>query len=177
MLIQQKMGCLSDWEVGSRKLDYLPLEWYETDKRILHKNTWSGRALHLRFLSESPQLTQDDVLWVDESSLVVVDLVPAETIVLQPGSRYQVAAICYEIGNKHLPLFYDQEELLVPFDAPFFRLLQAAGYQPRQEQRKLLHRLKTTVLPHGHDSSKSSGSGESLFSRIMHLTTSAHAKP
>jgi urease accessory protein len=101
----------------------------------------------------------------------VVDMLPAAAIVICPESRYQVAALCYEIGNKHLPLFYDQEELLVPFDAPFFRLLQAAGYQPRQETRKLLHRLKTTVLPHPHGNSS-----ESLFSRIMQLTTSTHAK-
>ena len=61
-----------------------------------------------------------------------------------------MASVCYEIGNKHLPLFYENDELLVPFELPLFRLLEAQGYDVRQEERKLLQPLKTTVSPHAH---------------------------
>jgi urease accessory protein len=76
-----------------------------------------------------------------------------------------MASVCYEIGNKHLPLFYESDELLVPFELPLFRLLSAQGYDVKQEERKLLQPLKTTVSPHEHG-------GSSLFSKIMKLTTS-----
>jgi urease accessory protein len=55
--------------------------------------------------------------------------------------------------------------LLVPFEQPLFRVLAAQGYDVKQEKRKLLHPLKTTVSPHAHGN-------ETLFSRIMKLTTS-----
>ena len=76
---------------------------------------------------------------------------------------FEMASVCYEIGNKHLPLFYEEESLLVPFDAPLMRLLQAQGYDISKEERKLLQPLKTTVAPH-------SDGNNSLFSKIMKLT-------
>jgi urease accessory protein len=77
---------------------------------------------------------------------------------------FEMASICYEIGNKHLPLFFENDELLVPFEMPLYKLLTAQGYGVKQEQRKLLQPLKTTVSPH-------SNSSETLFSKIMKLTT------
>jgi urease accessory protein len=76
---------------------------------------------------------------------------------------FEMASVCYEIGNKHLPLFYEDECLLVPLDIPLMRLLSAQGYDVKEEKRKLLQPLKTTVSPHGDSNS-------SLFSKIMKLT-------
>ena len=81
---------------------------------------------------------------------------------------YETAAVCYEIGNKHLPLFYQDDELLVAYDAPLFRMLEKAGYQIKAEKRQLLHPLKTSVSPHGL-----AVSNESLFTKIIKRTTKA----
>ena len=59
-----------------------------------------------------------------------------------------MATMCYEIGNKHLPLFYEADQLLVPFEMPLFRLLSVQGFEVQQVTRKLLQPLKTTVTPH-----------------------------
>ena len=67
--------------------------------------------------------------------------------------------------KSEIPLFYENDELLVPFELPLFRLLSAQGYEVSQQERKLLQSLKTTVSPHEHG-------GSSLFSKIMKLTTS-----
>ena len=79
---------------------------------------------------------------------------------------YEMAYICYEIGNKHLPLFYENNQLMIPYEAPLLRVLQASGLKRLIEHRKLLHQLKTTVSPHGHSD------GKSLFSKILQLTSS-----
>jgi len=78
-----------------------------------------------------------------------------------------MASVCYEIGNKHLPLFYQDEALLIPLDIPLLRLLTAQGYEVKEEKRKLLQALKTTVSPHGE------AANETLFSKIMKLTNPA----
>ncbi|MFD2934274.1 urease accessory protein UreE [Spirosoma flavum] len=167
MIIQQKIGNINAIDPGDRTIDWLPLEWFETSKRILRKRTQSGQEIALKFLAENPQLTQGDVLYETDQMLIVVEVLPCDVLVIRPTSMYEMASVCYEIGNKHLPLFFDEDTVLAPFEAPLFRLLTASGYAVEQQQRKLLQPLKTTVLPHG----PTNGS-ESLFSKILKLTTS-----
>ena len=165
MLIQQKAGTLSSIPPNGRLIDWLYLEWHETSKRILRKRTASGREIALRFLNENPALAQNDVLYQDAQSIIAIDIAPCDTIVIKPVSMYEMASVCYEIGNKHLPLFYEEDALLVPYEDPLFKLLAAGGFNPLREKRKLLYPLKTTVTAHGHSG------GNSLFSKILQLTT------
>lgn len=165
MLIQQKSGNLNSISVDDRTLDLLPLEWYETEKRILHKRTAAGRQVTLKFMKESQHLAQDDIVYEGEGMLIVVDIIPCEAIVLRPASMLDMAAICYEIGNRHLPLFLHDNTVFVPYEAPLFRTLSAAGYEPVRDIRKLLHPVKTTIAPHSQ--------GSTLFSKIMQFTTPA----
>ena len=74
---------------------------------------------------------------------------------------FEMATMCYEIGNKHLPLFYESDQLLVPFEMPLFRILSAQGFDVQQATRKLLQPLKTTVAPHNVSIS------DNLFSTII----------
>lgn len=162
MLIKEKLQHLSAYETTGRNIDWLVLEWYETNKRILHKRTTSGRDVTIKFLQENQNLTQGDVLYEDAETIIAVDIAACDTIIVRPKSMYDMAAVCYEIGNKHLPLFYENDEVLVAYEAPLLRLLKSVGYDVHEGKRKLLHPLKTTVTPHG---------SSSLFSKIMNLTT------
>ena len=163
MIIREKLGNLAAFADNGRTIDRLPLEWYETAKRILHRKTQSGREVILKFLKQTQELSQDDVLHEDEASLIVVDIIPCDAIVIQPSTPYEMAFVCYEIGNKHLPLFFENDSLLIPFEAPILRMLQASGLKLQQEKRKLLNPLRTTVAAHSH--------GSSLFSKILQLTS------
>lgn len=166
MIIKEKLGNLAAYPNAGKAIDYLGIEWFETGKRILHKRTTSGKEVVLKLLNEAQHLQQDDVLYADEQCLVVVDLLPCEAMVLKPATMHEMASICYEVGNKHLPLYYEGGTLLLPYDAPVFRLLQASGYAPEVQQRKLLTPLRTTVSAHTHSAGK-----ESLFSRVLRMTT------
>ena len=165
MVIQHKIGHISTYESAGKTMDWLPLQWFETSKRILHKQTKAGLSVSLKFLQENPALAEGDILWDDGKSLLVIEILPCQTLVIQPADLFEMASVCYEIGNKHLPLFYEEGQVLVPFDAPLFRLLAAQGYQVSQAEKKLCRPLKTTVLPHG------SKAGETIFSKILKMTT------
>ncbi len=166
MLLQKKSGNIHNYTIHSKVIDWLQLEWYETRKRILRKQTVSGKEVSIKFLGENPELTEGDILFEDDTTIIAVSVLSCECIVIKPVNMFEMASVCYEIGNKHLPLFYENECLLVPFDAPLMRLLPAQGYDVKMEQRKLLQPLKTTVAPHSDGSN-------SLFSKIMKLTTPA----
>ena len=164
MLVKEKIGNLELFAINNRNIDYVLLDWYETNKRILHKKTVLGRDISMKFLNENPQLGVGDIVYEDDFSLIAIDIKECDAIVIRPASMYEMAAVCYEIGNKHLPLFYQDEEIVVAYEVPLFTLLTAGGYNIEQAKRKLIHPLKTTVTPHG-------SSSNSLFNRIMKLTT------
>ena len=167
MIVKEKWGNINALDQHGKHVDWLALEWYEAAKRIMHKRTQAGREVVIKFLNEAQQLTQGDILFEDDETIVAVDILPTNAIVIQPVGMYEMASVCYEIGNKHLPLFYDSDAVLVPFDLPLFRLLTAQGYTVKQEERKLLQPLKTTVSPHGTGSNN-----ETIFSKLMKLTAS-----
>jgi urease accessory protein len=164
MIIREKIGNLQRVDATGYVVDKLPLEWYETSKRILHKQTVMGRNVVLKFLKEAPGMQQDDIIFKDENNLIVIDILPCEVIVVQPATMYEMAVACYEIGNKHLPLFYEGDAILIPYEAPLLKMLQACGFKISTEHRQLLHPLKTSVSPHAHGNS-------SLFSKILQLTS------
>ncbi len=84
-----------------------------------------------------------------DDTAIVVHILPCECIVFKPADVREMGTICFEIGNKHMPLFLtDELEVIVAFEDPLFKLLERSGYAPRKESRQLLrtHALKV----HGH---------------------------
>lgn len=167
MLIQEKHGNIYSLSNDERFIDLVEIEWYETNKRILHKQTTSGTEIILKFLAESPDLKDGDLLWQDEHTIIAVAIIPVECLVIEPQSMLSASSVCYEIGNKHLALFYEGNELLVPYEVPLHNYLQASGYEVKIEIRKLNNQFRTTVLPHF----QVGGTG-SLIQKITKLSTS-----
>jgi len=163
MTISKKAGNLDSFDCRGRQVDWLELEWYECNKRILQKKSGSGVVIMCRFLDGDPAFTQGDIVYQDEKTVIAIEILSCDAIVLLPRNMYEMAAICYETGNKHLPLFYYNDELLIPFDQPFFRLMNSFKYDIKREKRKFLQPLKTTVKPHGN-------TGETIFSKLVKLT-------
>lgn len=120
MLVQEKIGNINSFAVNNRSIDLLPLQWYEAKKRILVKQTDSGKEVSIKFLNANPELTEGDILFEDDTTIITVSILPCECIVVQPKNMFEMASVCYEIGNKHLPLFYDADQLLVPFENPLY---------------------------------------------------------
>lgn len=148
MLIENKIGNLSGMSVDDKSIDWLMLEWHETRKKIIRKKTSSGRELSLKLLNANTELNEGDVLLEEAATLTVVSIIPCDCIVIKPNSLLQTASLCYEIGNRHLPLFYEEGQLLTPSDIPFFNWLIKQGYAAQTETKKLLQPLNTTVAPH-----------------------------
>ena len=70
MLIKEKLGNINTTSIINRDIDVVIIEWYEANKRILHKQTKSGIAVTIKFLQENPNLKEGDILWQDENSII-----------------------------------------------------------------------------------------------------------
>ncbi len=169
MLVREVVGNERQMDLRGLEVDTLPLEWYELNKRIQRKVTSAGRDVALKFISEGVMLGDGDVLYhnADEGVAIVVRVVECETILLSPKSMLEMATLCYEIGNKHMPLFIDGDEILLPYEAPMFKWLIDAGYSPKEVSRKLTNRLKSKSSDHHHAHEESHH--ESLFTKVINF--------
>lgn len=127
---------------ASVEQDTLEIDWFETSKTIFRKTTRNGREVGVR--KDSTPLEDGDVLYLDDKISIKVRIKPTECIVFKPKTHKDMGVICFEIGNKHLPIFInDSGEVLVEYENPLFKLLKRFGYEPKKETRKL---LKTHAL-------------------------------
>jgi len=163
VIVEEVVGKVHELEIGNRKLDPIHLEWFESSKRIQRKKTSQGRDIAIRLLKQGQSLRQGDVLAMDEKSIVFVEILPCEAIEIAPLDLYSMGVLCYEIGNKHLPIFIQDGRVLLPFEDPIFRWLVAKGFEPLKVHTKLLNLINSTVQGHGHRLDE----GPSIFEKIL----------
>jgi urease accessory protein len=147
MLVHEKAGNIASYK-SDKQQDIVLLEWFETNKRIWHKSSANGADISFKCLTGPPQLREGDILFESEDVVIIVDIIPTETMLIYPADDHELVAIAYEIGNKHLPLFFEEGVLMTPFDLPLYRQLQANGSTIKEAMKKLAGPLQTTVIPH-----------------------------
>ncbi|WP_303817262.1 urease accessory protein UreE [Actinobacillus minor] len=144
----------AEGKITDQTVDYVQLQWYESERNILRKTSQSGREVAFRLLKEGQRLKHDDVVFISDNLVIAIEIVPSEVIVLSPKTLPEMARACYEIGNKHSPLFLDGDEVTLPYDKPMFEWLQAAGFQPQKAERRLSQALRAnSAQGHGHSHS------------------------
>ncbi|QOW09056.1 urease accessory protein UreE [Kaistella flava (ex Peng et al. 2021)] len=166
MIINETIGNISEYPLNGRSIDYLDLEWYESTKRIQRKKTRSGADVAIKFLREGQRLREGDILFENSEKVIVVNILETEAIVMTPSSMLEMGTVCYEIGNKHIPLFIQDDKVMLPFEMPMFRWLEVSGFNPERHSVKLLNVLRSNVEPHGHGSL-----GSSIFTKILKMAS------
>lgn len=142
ILVEKVLGNLSNTSIGTLPVDFLDLDWFDTGKTTLRKRTRAGQEVGIR--KDTTPLEEGDILYLDQTRAIVVNILPCECIVFKPNTFKDMGTVCFEIGNKHIPIFINNEaEVLVEFEYPLYRQLERYGYEPRREVRKL---LKTHAL-------------------------------
>ncbi len=106
---------------SSKELDYIDLEWFDTQKRMGRWVSRAGLEIALK-LNEPPVmgLRDGDILFEDAQRIVSVNILPTEVICVYARDCAQVARICYEVGNRHASLYYGEQDLSfkTPFEKP-----------------------------------------------------------
>jgi urease accessory protein len=138
MLVTEIIGNINFFNTNNRKIDYLILEWHETNKRILHKKTIGGLDVIMEFVKQNPSLSEGDIIYEDDFNVIAIEIKECETIVLLPKSMLEMGRMCNEIGESGQQVFYQSDEILIAFEDSLFRSLSAAGYDMSVENRKLV---------------------------------------
>ena len=123
--------------LGNRTIDFFEIEWYEAAKSRMKKKTRGGLEVLVEKAHRSA-LEDGDVLYLSEELAILLKIKPCDCVVLRPQSLQEAGIICFEIGNKHVPIFITEEnEVCVAYDAPLYQLLLNGGFKAEIEERVL----------------------------------------
>lgn len=158
MLCEQVLGKLEDMDASGKNVEYVDIEWHEAFKKIHKKVTDQGREVGIRMDDSilSRGLFQGDVIYQDERMLIAVNTPPCDIIQisLTPGHEKMAAKVCYEIGNRHAPLFWGEDNTFITvYNDPMMIMLSkihGVHVQKKTEKLNFDRRISASIHNHHH---------------------------
>ncbi|MDR3238959.1 MAG: urease accessory protein UreE [Clostridiales bacterium] len=145
MVIEKIIGKLRE-PAQNKRVETVRFEWFERNNKILKKTTSSGEEIGLRL---SEPLYDSGVLFEDENRIIVLSLTPCKLTRISVSSIKGMGRACFELGNRHLPLFVGEDWVDTPYDRPTFEYLQKLGFQCECVTEKFTPEV--TVQGHRHE--------------------------
>ena len=118
--------------------DVVCLDWEGRQKCRQRLETESGRELGLA-LPTGTVLTPGDILYRDADVEIVVEGLPEKVFVLRPESAEEYGLTCYQIGNMHRPIGFDDGAILVPYEPVLENQLSRLGLHFTIAERVFTH--------------------------------------
>lgn len=153
MLVTDIIARKGEYSVDHDKVEYLLLSWEELRKRRFRAVSDSGRNVDI-LLKEGDVLRDGDLLAVESDRSLVLKLTPEKVLVMKAETPAQFGLICYELGNRHLPAWIGQDEVLVLDDPVLPSFLTKQGITFTIEERVLdqnIYRMAGGGSTHHHD--------------------------
>jgi urease accessory protein len=102
---------------GGGERDEFPFTWTEAPRRFLRKRSRAGRDVGI-LLPLGSRLHDGDLLFADQSLLMIARLLPAPLLTVSCHEPRRLAELAYELGGEHRPVQIrdDGSTLLLPDD-------------------------------------------------------------
>jgi urease accessory protein len=128
--------------------DSVSLTWEGRQKCRGRLFTRVGRQIGLA-LPTGTVLQPGDVLYRDAQFELVVEGALEEVFVLRAETREAFGLICYQIGNLHRPIGFQEDDILVPYEPVLEKQLDRLGYTYTIEERIFTHAVRQLQI-HSH---------------------------
>lgn len=148
MIITEIVGNVDDISSASRHIERVYLSSDDLVKRIQRVTTDHGKEVGIR-LVEPKDLIDGDILYMDERNMIVVSVTSDDLLVLRPSSIKQMGEIAHQLGNRHLPAQFEEEEMLVQYDYLVEELLVQLEIPYSREERKVKKAFRHIGHSHG----------------------------
>jgi len=148
MIIDTIIGNVDYTDVGQYHIERVRLRSDDLLKRILRVKTDHGTELGI-LLEKNTELRAGDILHIEGANVIVVDVLPDEVLVIEPTSLRQMGELAHQIGNRHIPVQFDGESMLVQFDPLIEQLLIAREVPYERTMRTLQQAFRHIGHSHG----------------------------
>ncbi|MFP3668477.1 urease accessory protein UreE [Priestia sp. SIMBA_032] len=150
MIIEKVITNVNDMQEEIKKyhIEKVYLESGDLVKRIQRVKTDHGREIGIR-LNDSKDLMAGDIIYMDEKNLIVIDVLADDLLIISPRTLNEMGTIAHQLGNRHLPAQFEDNEMLVQYDYLVEELLEQLNIPFRHEERKVKKAFRH--IGHHHD--------------------------
>lgn len=148
MIIEKIVGNIKQQEKTPAHIERVYLRSDDLVKKIQRVKTDHGKELGIR-LKEAKELIDGDILYQDDTNSIVVTVIEDDVIVIKPTSLLQMGEIAHQLGNRHLPAQFENDEMVVQYDYLVERLLEELNVPFIRENRRMNVAFKH--IGHSHD--------------------------
>ncbi|MCL6634447.1 MAG: urease accessory protein UreE [Peptococcaceae bacterium] len=136
MILDKVIGNINDGLLFPvKKVEVVELSWEEMGKRRLRKRTASGRDVGIVRTAKEP-FKDGDILCVEEDAVIVLRLRETEVLVVEPRDMKEMGTVCYQLGNRHLPVMILDESVVCPCDQTLIPMLEKLGVKYHRDKRR-----------------------------------------
>ena len=135
-------------EIEKRHIEKVYLESALLVKRVQRVTTDHGKDIGIR-LKEAKDLMAGDVLYMDDKNLIMIDVITDDLLVIHPRSLHEMGTIAHQLGNRHLPAQFENDDMMVQYDYLVEALLQELKIPFTREDRKVKQAFRH--IGHSHD--------------------------
>ena len=147
MLLAQKI-VTKVAKVPPPERDVVRLDWEARQKCRQRLKTEAGREIGLA-LPTGTVLSPGDILYRDAEVEIVVEGLPEKVFILGPEKTEDYGLVCYQIGNLHRPIGFDDGAILVPYEPVLENQFCRLGFHYTIEERVFTHVARQSA-PHAH---------------------------
>lgn len=135
-------------KVPSLERDVVKLDWEARQKCRQRLETEAGREIGLA-LPTGTVMSPGDILYRDAEVEIVVEGLPEKVFVLRPETTENYGLACYQIGNLHRPVGFDNGAILVPHEPVLENQFCRLGFRYIIERRVFTHAARQSAS-HAH---------------------------
>ncbi|MEH7092008.1 urease accessory protein UreE (plasmid) [Priestia megaterium] len=151
MVIEEIVTNIKDMkkeEVENYHIEKVYLESADLMKRIQRVKTDHGKEIGIR-LKNPRDLVAGDVLYKDDKNLIIIDVLADDLLIISPRSLNEMGVIAHQLGNRHLPAQFEENDMLVQYDYLVEELLQELQIPFKREERKVREAFRHIGHSHG----------------------------
>ena len=148
MIIEKIVGNIHELDKPTTHIERIYVRSDDLLKKILRVKTDHGNELGIR-LKEGTVLKDGDILYQDEKNTIIISVLADDVLVIKPTNLTQMGDIAHQLGNRHLPAQFENDEMIVQYDYLVEKLLQDLEIPFVRENRKMKKAFKH--IGHAHD--------------------------
>ncbi|WP_146547666.1 urease accessory protein UreE [Rummeliibacillus suwonensis] len=148
MIIEKVVGNIHKLDKPTTHIERVYVRSDDLLKKILRVKTDHGNELGIR-LKEGSILKDGDILYQDERNTIIISVLADDVLVIKPTNLTQMGDIAHQLGNRHLPAQFEDDEMIVQYDYLVEKLLQDLEIPFARENRKMKKAFKH--IGHAHD--------------------------
>ncbi|MHC5268689.1 urease accessory protein UreE [Enterococcus sp. LJL98] len=149
MIFTKIIGNIADVSLGDdREMETIWLPSEDLTKRILRVTTDMDVDHGIQLSDPREELTDGAILFMDETMIIFIKVLPEELIVIQPKDIDEMGVIAHLLGNSHKPIDVKEGTILLQYDPVIIQMLEKQNIDFSIEEKVLSQALRHANFAH-----------------------------